>query len=206
MATNVRTIGLTGGIGSGKSTVARLLADFGATVIDADRVGHQVYAPGTPGWTQVVDRFGADIVAEDGSIDRRRLGAIVFADAGALLALNEIVHPLIGAEIARRIRVHREVPTDSVLVIEAALLVEAGWNDLTDEMWLVRAGSETVVERVCAARGLDPAQVQARIAAQASDAERLAVADVVIDNEGSLADLERRVRDAWERLTGASPS
>lgn len=206
MATKVRTIGLTGGIGSGKSTVARLLADLGATVLDADRVGHEIYAPGTPGWSQVVERFGPEIIAADGSIDRRRLGAIVFADAGALRALNEIAHPLIGTEIARRIRLHREDASESVLVIEAALLVEAGWGNLTDQVWLVRAGSQTVTDRICAARGLDPAQVQARIAAQASDAERLAVADVVIDNEGSLADLEMRVRDAWARLTGAPRS
>lgn len=195
----VRVIGLTGGIGSGKSTVAKILASLGAAVIDADRVGHDVYAPGTPGWLEVKRRFGDDVIAADGQVDRRRLGAIVFADPSALSDLNSIVHPRIGAEIARRVQAHRTANPATVLVIEAALLVEAGWLGLVDAVWVVRSTDHTVVERLETARGITPEQTRARMAAQVSNAERVAAADVVIDNDGTLAQLESEVRSAWER-------
>ncbi len=199
----MRTIGLTGGIGSGKSTVAKLLTQLGAEVIHADLVGHEVYRPGTTGWQRVVEAFGRDVVGSDGAIDRRRLGAIVFADAAALERLNAIVHPLIFEEIRHRIAARRQEGFGPPIVVEAAILIEANWLPLVDEVWLVVAGRDAVRERLRAERGLDAAQVDARIAAQLGNEERRRYADVVIDNDGSPAVLETRVRAAWARVAGA---
>ncbi len=192
-----KIIGLTGGIGSGKSTVARILADLGATVVDADKVGHEVYAPGTDGWNRVRGRFGDDILAADGTVDRPRLGAIVFADPAALADLNAIVAPLIAAEIGRRIQEFRNSRASLPMVVEAALLVEAGWAVFVDQVWVVRAAVDDVIERVRVARGMSEADARARVSAQLADAERRAAADVVIENDGSLEQLEQRVREAW---------
>lgn len=196
-----KAIGLTGGIGSGKSTVAAILEDLGAVVIHADAVGHEVYRPGTGGWRQVVAAFGPDIVAPDGTIDRRRLGAIVFADAAARARLNAIVHPLIRDEIARRIEAHRRTGTATPVVVEAALLVDAGWVSLVDEVWLVVASREAVMQRLAAQRGLSPAEIAARIDAQLDDAARRRAAHHIIENVGSLDDLRARVRALWDRAT-----
>jgi dephospho-CoA kinase len=192
-----RIIGLTGGIGSGKSTVARILAGLGAQVVDADKVGHEVYAPGSDGWRRVTERFGASVVAADGSIDRRKLGAIVFGDAAALADLNAIVHPLIGMEIARRVRSWQESGAELPLVLEAALLVEAGWTGFVDQVWVVRAAVDSVVDRVRSERGMAEEDTRARIRTQLGDEQRCAAADVIIDNDGSLTQLEERVREAW---------
>jgi dephospho-CoA kinase len=196
----MRTIGLTGGIGSGKSTVARLLTELGARVINADQVGHEVYRPGALGWQQVVDAFGRDIVAADQSIDRKKLGAMVFADPAQLKRLNAIVHPLIYREIERRIAAERADGFRAPIVVEAAILIEANWQPLVDEVWLVIARREAVVQRLAAERGLDAGQVDARRTAQMDDAERLRHADVVIENNGSFADLDARVRAEWQRV------
>ncbi len=197
----MKVIGLTGGIGSGKSTVARLLADWGAAVIHADAVGHEVYAPGTLGWRQVTAAFGTGILAADGTIDRQRLGAIVFADPQARARLDAIVHPLIAAEIQRRVTVQRAAHAAQIIVVEAALLIEANWRSLVDEVWLVVADTAAVVDRVVSQRGLSASEVTLRIAAQISDAQRRQVADVVIENTGSLEQLEARVRAAWTAAT-----
>lgn len=199
-----RVIGLTGGLGSGKSTVARLLSTLGAEVVDADRIGHAIYAPGTVGWRAIRERFGEAVIADDGTVDRQRLGTIVFADRAALDALNAIVHPLIGEEIKRRVARYKASDPQSPLVIEAALLVEAGWSRIVDEVWVVRAPLPLVLQRVGEARGLSPAQIQQRLAVQASDAERVAVADVVIDNDGTADQLEARVRAAWDGAATAA--
>lgn len=201
MLNRPKVIGLTGGIGTGKTTVGRILADLGATIVNADLVGHEVYAPGTPGWQQVRDRFGADVVAADGTIDRRRLGAIVFADAQALADLNGIVHPLIGNEIARRVSLYLESGSRLPLVLEAALLVDAGWTAIVDEVWVVVAPETHVVERVRHERGMEDEQTRARIRAQVPEATRRARADVVIENSGSLADLDAKVRAEWARVS-----
>lgn len=195
-------VGLTGGIGSGKSTAARILAELGALVIDADRVGHDVYRPGTPGWDQVVDAFGRGVVAADGSIDRKALGTIVFADAGQLEKLNAIVHPLIRDAVRQRVREARSGEPQRPIVVEAAVLIEAKWYDLVDEVWVVIASPKTVVERVTRSRDLDAEAVQARIDSQLSNEERGRVADVVIDNSGSPEDLRRILVGLWnERLS-----
>ncbi|MBX3025732.1 dephospho-CoA kinase [bacterium] len=189
-------MGVTGGIGSGKSSAVRLLAGLGATVIDADRVGHEVYAPGTPGFDQVVAAFGKDIVGADGAIDRKRLGAIVFGDAAALARLNGIVHPLIRDAVAQRVAAARASGAAPV-VVEAALLIEARWDTLVDEVWLVVARREVIVERLADQRGMDPAAVAARMRAQLSDEERRAHAVVVIDNSGSREQLREQIERLW---------
>jgi dephospho-CoA kinase len=195
----VRVIGLTGGIGSGKSAAAEVLAALGAVVIDADRVGHETYQPGTAGWERVVDAFGRGIVAADGSIDRKRLGAIVFGDPTRLAVLNAIVHPLIRDAIATRIGSERAAGRAPAVVVEAALLVEAGWDAIVDEVWLVRARPDIVEERLVLQRGLDRAAIAARARAQLSDDQRRAHADVVIDNDGSRAALGEAIAALWRQ-------
>ncbi|GIW40860.1 MAG: dephospho-CoA kinase [Candidatus Binatia bacterium] len=196
----MRTIGLTGRLGSGKSTVARILARHGAHVIDADRVGHEVYLPGTQGWREVVGAFGREILAPDGTVDRKKLGELVFRDPEALARLNRIVHPLIGREIERRLRELRETGRRLPAVVEAAVLVEAGWTPLVDEVWLVTTTPDLAVRRVGEQRGWSPAEVRARLEAQLPEEDRLPYARVVIPNTGSLEELEARVLREWRRV------
>jgi dephospho-CoA kinase len=191
-------IGLTGGIASGKSEVARMLAAKGARVIDADRVAWSVYAPDTEGYARVVEAFGADVVADDGTIDRRKLGAIVFADPARLKQLTDIVWPLTGQALADLIEAGRREGHE-ILVVEAALLPEAGWKRLVDLVWLVRTTTERARERVMARDNLSPEQTEARLnARQPIDP---AIADHIIDNDGDLADLQAAVDAAWLTLT-----
>jgi dephospho-CoA kinase len=203
MAASSPVVGLTGGIGSGKSTVAGILAELGAHVIDADKIGHEVYRPGSDGFRAVVDAFGPGVVAADGTIDRRALGAIVFGDAAARLRLNALVHPLIGVEIGRRIEAARAERRP--IVIEAALLLEAGWRPLIDRVWLVSVPRETAIARVTASRGQTREEVERRIDAQMSDAARRPLADLVIENDGSPATLRARVEAAWHALQAGRP-
>ena len=198
-AAAVRVIGLTGGIGSGKSTVADILEALGAKIIRADSVGHEVYRPRTQGWQRVTEAFGRDILAPDGSIDRQKLGAIVFSDAHARARLNAIVHPLIAAEIRRRIEAHRAAGSLEPIVVEAAVLIEAGWISLVDEVWLVVADRDVVIDRLGKQRRLAPEEARVRIAAQLGDAERQRYAHVVIRNTGSLEELREQVRTLWAR-------
>lgn len=193
----MKVVGLTGGIGSGKSVAASILSELGGLVIDADRVGHETYAPGTPGWQQVVAEFGPAVVAADGSIDRKRLGAIVFADPGRLARLNAIAHPLIRAAIADRVAAARAGGGLPGIVIEAALLVEAKWDALVDEVWVVTARPEVIEERLSTQRGLDRAAIAARMAAQLGDDARAARADVIVDNSGSLEALRVQLTKLW---------
>jgi dephospho-CoA kinase len=194
------TIGLTGGIGTGKTTVAAMLEELGATVIHADAVGHEIYKPTSEGWRLVTEAFGTEIVAQDGTIDRQKLGKIVFADRAALERLNAIVHPLISAEIQHRIQKHREAGGREPIVVEAAILIEANWLPLVDTVWVVVAPQAAVIDRVQAERQISPQQIQARIDAQLADAKRRRYADVVIDNKGDLKDLRAQVHSAWARL------
>lgn len=196
----MKTIGLTGGIGSGKSTVSQLLAELGAFVIDADKVGHEIYLPGQEAWQQVTAAFGRDILAADQTIDRKKLGAIVFSSAEARKKLNAIVHPLMCKDIGRRITEKRTEGFTKPIVVEAAILIEANWLPLVDEVWVVVTGKGVVVERVAAQRGLSAQDTEARIASQLADAERLKHAHVVIANDGSREDLQQRVSEAWRRL------
>jgi dephospho-CoA kinase len=197
----MKTIGLTGGIGSGKSTVSQLLAELGAFVIDADKVGHEIYLPGKEAWKQVTAAFGQEILAADQTIDRKKLGAIVFGSTEARQRLNAIVHPLMFQDIDRRIQAKRAAGFSGPIVVEAAILIEANWTPLVDEVWLVETNTQAVVERVAAQRGLAASDTEARIASQLSNAERRKHAQLVIHNDGSLADLKQRVGQAWERLS-----
>jgi dephospho-CoA kinase len=198
---NAPVIGLTGGIGSGKSTVAAMLADLGAVVIDADKIGHEIYLPGTEGFRRVVDAFGAEMVAGDGTIDRRRLGARVFGDPAALARLNALVHPLIGDEIRRRIQSALAAGDVAArpLVIEAAIMLEAGWR-FFDRIWVVIVDRETAIARVTSSRGLSRPEVEQRIDAQMSNAERRGRADLVIENDGTMDELRAKVEAAWREL------
>jgi len=199
----MRTIGLTGGIGCGKSTVAKILAELGAEVINADLVGHEVYRPGTPGFDQVTAAFGRDIVGADGAVDRKKLGAVVFGNAPALARLNGIVHPLIFDAIRKRIDARRAEGSRKPIVVEAAVMIEANWMPLVDEVWVVTAAPSAVVARVQAERRLPAAQIEARVKAQISDEERRRHAAVVIENTGTLEELRAQTAQAWAKVVGS---
>ncbi|MFJ9587012.1 dephospho-CoA kinase [Streptomyces acidicola] len=190
-------VGLTGGIGTGKSEVSRVLVECGAVLIDADRIAREVVAPGTPGLAAVVDAFGEDVLAPDGGLDRPRLGSIVFADAERLAALNAIVHPLVGA---RSRELEEAAPEDAVVVHDVPLLAENGLAPLYDLVVVVDASPETQLDRLVRLRGMTEQDARARMAAQATREKRLEIADIVIDNDVPLEDLRRRVRDVWGEL------
>ena len=192
------TIGVTGGIGSGKSTVTKFLEALGAPIIDADKVGHAIYAPDGPAYSDMIAAFGRGILASDGTIDRRKLGPIVFADAGELKRLNSIVHPKMFARMGEMIKHLRAGGERNPIVVEAAILIEANWQALFDEIWLVVASKERVVERIERDRGLKPEQTKARIRAQLSDEERQKHSTLVITNNGTLGELHEKVAHLWQ--------
>ncbi len=188
-------VGLTGGIGSGKSTVSALLATKGAVVVDADAVVHDLQRPGTAVFEAMVDRFGNGIVAADGSLDRSAVAAIAFNDPAALADLNGIVHPAVGAEIVRRM--DELSTTDAVVVLDVPLMVESARGYPVAGLIVVDVDPEVAVRRLVEQRGMREVDARARIARQASREERRARADVVIDNSGSLDDLAAQVDRAW---------
>jgi len=192
-------IGLTGGIGSGKSTVSEMLRAKGAVVVSADLVGHEVYRPGTAVWDEVVAAFGRDVLTADREIDRRKLGSIVFADPEARRRLNAITHPPMRRLMAERLDDLRRQGA-RVAVLEAAILIEAGWVDLADEVWLTLVGPAEAAQRLMARSRLTREEAEARIASQLSNQERLEHADVVIDTDCSLAEVARRVDELWDGL------
>lgn len=188
-------MGLSGGIGSGKSTAARLLEERGAVVIDLDVVAREVIEPGRPGFDAVVTRFGQEVLGPDGRLDRPALARVVFGEPTARADLDAIMHPLVAEETRRRIA---EAPADAVVVVDVPLLVEAAARGY-DVVVIVEAPEDTRLHRL-ARRGLSAEDARRRMAAQASDAERRAVADVVLDNSGSRADLEAQVGALWSEL------
>ncbi|MEU6606084.1 dephospho-CoA kinase [Streptomyces shenzhenensis] len=190
-------VGLTGGIGAGKSEVSRLLVERGAVLIDADRIAREVVAPGTPGLAAVVEAFGERVLAADGSLDRPGLGAIVFADPEKLAVLNSIVHPLVGA---RSRELESAAADDAVVVHDVPLLAENGLAPLYDVVVVVDAGPETQLDRLVRLRGMTEDDARARMAAQATREKRLEIADVVIDNDVPLDALRRRVAEVWADL------
>lgn len=191
-------VGLTGGIGSGKSEVSRRLAARGAVVIDADLIAREVVEPGTPGLAAIIEEFGADVLRPDGTLDRPKLGAIVFSDDERRAALNAITHPLIGR---RSQELFEAAPPGAVVVYDMPLLVEGGLAGLHDVVIVVDVPVETQIGRLVSGRGMTEHDARARIAAQATREQRLAVADVVIDNSGPLAELDRRVEEVWADLS-----
>lgn len=194
-------VGLTGGIGSGKSEVSKRLAAHGAVVLDADKVARLVVEPGTPGLARVAAAFGPRVLAADGSLDRAKLGEIVFGDADALARLNGILHPLIqehmrdaeAAAIADR-------GDDVIIVHDVALLAEGGRWGQFDAVIVVDVPAEVQVSRLVGNRGMTKEQAEARMSAQATREQRLAIATIVIDNSGTLSDLDKRVSEVWADL------
>ncbi|MEU0205545.1 dephospho-CoA kinase [Streptomyces canus] len=190
-------VGLTGGIGAGKSEVSRLLVEHGAVLIDADRIAREVVAPGTPGLAAVVAAFGEDVLAEDGGLDRPKLGSIVFADPDRLAVLNSIVHPLVGA---RSRELEDAAAEDAVVIHDVPLLAENALAPLYDLVIVVDASPETQLDRLVRLRGMTEQDARARMAAQATREKRLEIADVVIDNDVPLEELRRRVQEVWGDL------
>ncbi|MFI1795863.1 dephospho-CoA kinase [Streptomyces sp. NPDC020379] len=190
-------VGLTGGIGAGKSEVSRLLASYGAVVVDSDRIAREVVEPGTPGLAAVVAEFGPEVLTAEGALDRPRLGAVVFADPDRLAALNAIVHPLVRARSAE---LEAAAAPDAVVVHDVPLLAENGLAPLYDLVVVIDAGTRTRLDRLVRLRGMTPDEARARMAAQATREQRLAVADFVIDNDGPLEALAPQVEGVWARL------
>lgn len=195
----MKVIGLTGGISSGKSTVSKFLAHLGAVVIDADKVGHEVFKPGTKAWQEVVDAFGQGIISADGTIDRRKLGEIVFSNPGARAKLNQVMHPLIYEQVKSRIEEYGRKGV-AIIIVEAPLLLEVGWKSLVDEVWVTSASEATVSKRLKEQKRLSETQSLARIRAQLTDEERIRQADVVIDTDCALDELKERVEALWRKL------
>ena len=187
-------VGLTGGIGAGKSAVAQRLAQLGAVVIDADVLSREVVAPGTEGLAEVVAAFGTEVLAADGSLDRPALGKLVFGDEPARRRLESIIHPRVRVRTAELIAA---APPDAVVVNDVPLLVEAGYRDRFQLVLVVQAPLSVRIERLVDTRGMSRAEAESRIAAQATDEQRREVADVVIDNDGTLDDLRARVDAVW---------
>ena len=195
----MHVIGLTGGIASGKSTVTSFFRERGIPVIDADILGHRTYDPGTETYQKVVETFGPEVVAPDGTIDRKVLGSKVFGKPDELKKLTDIVWPGI-RRLASEQLAEFEAAGNDIAVLEAAVLLEAGWEDLVDEIWVVVVDPEIAVQRLAARNGLDPDAARARIASQLTNEERIARGDVIIENNGTLEELNARIQQAWDSL------
>jgi dephospho-CoA kinase len=194
----VLTVGLTGGIGSGKSEVARLLADHGAVVIDADQLAREAVKPGTPGLDAVVEEFGPEVLRPDGSLDRATLGRLVFADDDRRSMLEAIVHPYVGRRSAELMAA---APPDAIVVYDVPLLVEKSLQDDYDLVVVVEAPEDVRLARLAGPRGMSADEARSRMAAQATDDQRRAVADIVLVNDEDLDALARQADSLWDRLT-----
>jgi dephospho-CoA kinase len=192
-------IGLTGGIASGKSTVARMLTELGAVVIDADKVGHEAFRPHTEAWRKVVAAFGKGILGHNEEIDRSKLAQLVFDDPKALKRLNSIMHPLMHEIVRQKIEgLHLEGV--GVVVLEATLLIEAKWTDLVDQVWVTITPEADVVDRLVSQKGFKEQQARARIKSQTPISQRAKKADVVIENDSDVNTLKKRVEGLWQQL------
>lgn len=192
-------IGLTGGIGSGKSTVAKLLEHHGASILSADLVGHEVYEPGRPAWQEIVDAFGRDVIGGDGTIDRKKLGPIVFSAPENLARLNAITHPRMKELMHEKLDA-LDRSGARIAVLEAALLFDAGWDDLANEVWVTVVPAQVAAKRTAERSNLAVEEVLRRIDAQMSNAERVERSDVVIDTDCPLEGTSRQVDERWEDL------
>ena len=195
----MKIIGLTGGIGSGKSTVARFLAEQGAVIVDADKVGHEVLSANSEVKQQLIATFGSDIITNSGEIDRKKLGDIVFTNSEARARLNQTIHPAIHGTVKAQLEEYRQQGV-AIVVIDAALLLDAGWTPLMDAVWVTVAPEATIIRRLRERTGLSEAESQARIQAQLSSAERIKHADVVIDTDCNLDELRLKIKELWQRL------
>jgi len=189
-------VGLTGGIGSGKSAAARILGTLGAGLIDADLVGHASYRAGTEGFDKVIEAFGDDLIGSDGEIDRKKLGPIVFSEPGNLTRLNEILHPIIYSMIKTELK-NMENSGEKVAVVEAAILIEANWQDLFDELWVVDTDKEEVIRRLIDRNNVTRDQALERIESQIGREERNGYADAIIENNAGLLELEKNINCLW---------
>ena len=197
-------IGLTGGIASGKSTAAKYLGEKGASVIDADKLGHRAYEPDTDAFREVAKEFGPEVIGANGQIDRKVLGGKVFGDPSALDRLTGIIWPEIGRLALAEFEVARTANPDAPIVLEAAVMLEAGWEPMVDEVWVVIVDPETAVARATARDGVEEEAVRKRIAAQLSNDARREKADLVIDNSGDEAALRAQLDSAWARISKTS--
>lgn len=197
----MQLIGLTGGIASGKSVVAARLAEHGAVVVDADQLAREVVEPGTPALAQIADRFGAGVIGADGQLDRAALGAIIFASPEARSALNAITHPAVADRSHQLFAAAGAADPDAIVVYDIPLLVDAGRVEEFDLIVVVNASTETRVERMIEHRGMTRAEALNRINSQASDTDRLAIADVVIDTNGTIPDTLEQADALWARLS-----
>jgi len=195
----MKVIGLTGGIGSGKSTVSQMLSELGTIVIDADKVGHEALKPDTEVWQEIVATFGEDILAPGGEIDRKKLAGRVFGDLEALARLNRIMHPTMYDMIRAQLEGYRRQGID-VVILEAPLLLEAGWTSLVDEIWVTVASEPTVLMRLQQRSELSESEALTRMSSQLSLHERITRADVVINTDCELTELKARVRELWQEL------
>ena len=195
----MKVIGLTGGIGSGKSTVAQFLAELGAVIINADRVGHEAFKPNTELWREVVAAFGRQIVNRNGDIDRRKLGEIVFGNSDSLLRLNQIMHPRMYDMVKAQLEEYRWRGM-AVVVLDAPLLIEAGWTSLLDEVWVAVASEATVLKRLQEKIGLSQQQSLTRIRSQLPSEERTKRANAVINTDCGLDELKTKVIELWQRF------
>lgn len=193
---------LTGGLASGKSTATMFLQDHGAEIIDADKLGHRAYDPGSQAYRQVIDAFGEDVVAEDSQIDRKVLGGKVFGKPEELKKLTDIVWPEIRRLAELEISGYEALDPDAVVVLEAAVLLEAGWEDIGDEVWVVVVDREVAISRAMDRDVMDREAVESRLDSQLSNEERIAKATVVIDNSGSEQDMQQQLDKEWDRLKG----
>jgi len=192
-------IGVTGNIGSGKSTVCQILNRLGAVVIDADKLGHQAYRPHSSAWQQIIDNFGQAIVGADNEIDRQKLGQLVFSCPESLAILNRIVHPQIRKAVQKEINSCRRHKVETV-AFEASLLIEAGWKELVDTIWLVVASEEKVIQRLVKYKENSEATILSRLKAQMPVQEKMEYADELIYNNDNLSQLEARIKELWQNL------
>ena len=191
-------IGLTGSIGTGKSEAARQLEALGASIISANQVGHEAYTPNTEAWEHVVSAFGDEILQDDGEIDRRKLGTIVFSDPGQLERLNQIMHPRMAQMVADKVEVLRRQGVE-VVVVEAALLFEAGWDSLVEEVWTTDSPEQAVIERLKVRNGMSEEEARKRMSSQMGRTERLDRSDYVIENSGDMVALGVTIKELWDR-------
>jgi len=195
-------VSVTGNLGSGKSAVCRILAKLGASIVDADELAHESYQPHSQAWQELINTFGEDIVKADEEIDRQKLGQIVFSQPDALAKLNQIVHPRAYRMAQEKIEDYRRQGAKAI-VVEATLLIEAGWTDLVDKVWLVVTPEDVAIQRLTQHKGITKAQILARLRAQMPAEEKMKYADEVIYNDGSLNQLEAKVTELWHKLRAA---